>query len=117
MNKRPTGVTIMAVIVIVGALLGIYAGNLGLDGDAAAVGSGIGILIVSSVQLLVGIGLWTLRKWAWTLAVVVLGIRVILDIVGIVTGAAVVAGIINLIVSLILLWYLFRPNVQRAFGR
>jgi uncharacterized membrane protein (DUF2068 family) len=119
-NQRPTGVTVIALLIIIGGALGIVGGLLGIlgsDASGALVGAGIGTLIVAAAQLIVGIGLWTLQKWAWTLAVVVLGLRVVMDLVFIFTGGAIGAAIVNLIITAILLWYLFRPDVQRAFGR
>ncbi|MGD2050218.1 MAG: hypothetical protein PVH03_12000 [Chloroflexota bacterium] len=120
MNERPTGVTIIALLVIIGGILGIVGGLvafLGANGNPTLVGVGIGTLIVAVAQLIVGIGLWTLQKWAWLLSVIVLGIRVVGDLVLIFAGGNVIAAIVNLVITAVLLWYLFRPNVQQAFGR
>lgn len=120
MNERPTGVTIIALLIIIGGALGVIGGLVGLlgsDSSGALVGASIGALIVAAAQLIVGIGLWTLQKWAWTLAVIVLGLRVVVDLVLIFTGGLAAAAIVNLVITAILLWYLFRPNVQQAFGR
>ncbi|HET6444747.1 MAG TPA: DUF2127 domain-containing protein [candidate division Zixibacteria bacterium] len=107
-------------LVIIGGVLGIVSGLaafLEADSNSALVGAGIGTLIVAAAQLIVGIGLWSLQKWAWALAAFVLAIRVIGDFFLIFSGGSVAAAIVNLVITAVLLWYLFRPNVQQAFGR
>lgn len=119
MNERPTGVTIISLLIIVGGALGIIGGLLAVlsSDDSALAGVGIGTLIVAVAQLVVGIGLWTLQKWAWTLAILVLGIRIVVDLVAVFLGGNLLTVIVSLVINGVLLWYLFRPNVQRAFGR
>lgn len=120
MNSRPTGVTIIALLVIIGGVLGVAGGLIGIlgtDASSTVVGVGISTVIVAAIQLFVGLGLWTLQRWAWLLAVIVLGLRVIVDLVAIFTGGELITVIVNLVITFVLLWYLYRPNVQQAFGR
>src|SRR5438094_8134397 len=85
-RRRPVGVTIIAVLdiivgllVLIGAILGFLA--LGLAGEHiprvidAVAGVALGVaLILGIAALVVGCGLWTLKRWAfWT--------TVVLDIV------------------------------------
>lgn len=126
--QRPTGVTILAVLTIIGAVFGILSGlflgglfGLGasaIDPNTAAlgIGGGIGLLIVSILQLLVGIGLWNLQGWTWLVGVIVTILRVLGDLYGLVTGFN-LSIVVGLAISLIILWYFFRPEVRRAFGR
>ena len=126
--NRPIGVTIIAILVIIGGILGILGGlaGFGLFGSTAAdavagsetlasVYAGT-ILVVSIVQLAVGIGLWMLKSWAWTLAVVVVILRVVGDVFSLFFGVA-INTLITLAIHLVIMWYLFRPEVKQAFGR
>jgi hypothetical protein len=129
MNGRPLGITIIAIVLAVGGLSQILVGtevlgytNFGLTKFAeTAQASGWASIIGGVLSLIVAGGLFTTAGWAWLLAVVVLGVRVIVDIFAIVThgpgstlGAAAIA---NLVISGIALWYFMRPNVKAAFGR
>ncbi|HZU71492.1 MAG TPA: hypothetical protein VE990_01855 [Acidimicrobiales bacterium] len=135
--KRPIGITILAVIaVVVGifylllALLGAAGSVLeasGIPTTASGVGAAklayatISDAILGILSLAFGIGAFRLKGWAWITAIVVLvlyGIRAIVDVViqGLRIERMVVSGI-TIMIALLLLWYLFRPNVQVAFGR
>lgn len=130
---RPTGVTILAILSAIGGVLGILAGIalLGLGGVAAGSGAGaIGglaalfgllTLVLSVLNLVLAYGFWTLKPWAWPLGVglqiaslVVTAITILLsgDIVGGITSS-----IIGIVISIIILYYLFQPHVKAAFGR
>jgi len=129
MSGRPLGITIIAIVLAVSGVfqvlvgteaLGITSFGLGAAADAAGIG-GWASIISGGLSILVAGGLFTLKGWAWLLAVVVLGIRVVADLVTIVTqGAGSTLGgaaIANLVVSGVILWYFFRPSVKAAFGR
>lgn len=119
--NRPLGVTIIALLLIVGGVLGVLEALdllgvwdlFGLDDNT---GVGIGILIVAAANLIVGFGFWSLQGWAWTLAVIVSVLRLISAVVGLFVGG-VAGGIVGLVIVVIILWYLFRPNVKGAFGK
>ena len=76
---------------------------------------GIGGLFVVAAQPLVGSGLWTLRKWAWTITVLLLGLRVVVDLVLIFSGGLARAAFVNLVIAAVLFWYLYRSNVKQLF--
>jgi uncharacterized membrane protein (DUF2068 family) len=134
---RPTGVSIIAILEVVGGILSflfgvvvvavssnfsttlsqyygsnaIYAsiaGFVALLGGALAIG---GLLAIS-----IGYGMWTGKGWAWTLAVVLYALGLLLDLVTFATGGT-YSGAIGLVVDAFLLWYLWRPNVRTFFGR
>lgn len=124
MQQRPLGVTIIAIFLILGGIIGILAGlaGFGLFGTAEgaapafwSVYSG-SLLLVSIIELIVGIGLWMLKGWAWTIAAVVVILRVILDVISLFFGFS-FSPIIALVIHAIVLWYLFRPEVKQAFGK
>lgn len=86
-RKRPIGVVIRAVLVIVvGAILTILA-TLAVLAALAAVALGVVgpavlflsilVLMFSIVVLAAGIGLYNLRPWAWWLAVIALALQLL----------------------------------------
>jgi hypothetical protein len=139
--NRPTGVTIIGVLSIIGGILGICAGAaaLGLGalvgmGGVAAVGAGdaaagaavgglgaltavLGIitLVLSIAQLAAGVGLLQLAPWAYRLTVLVTIASIIIAVVNWLAGGG--APIVNLVISGVILWYMNTPDVRNAFNR
>ena len=117
--QRPMGITILAVLAIIGGALNLI-GSLGLL--SLGFGSLLGIiailiLVLGVAQLAFGYGAWTLQPWAWMLGVAVEGAIIILNIVWIIAGAPITSVIISMIVAAAILYYLFTPEVKRAFGQ
>jgi hypothetical protein len=135
--KRPVGVTILAVLAIIYGIFSLLLALLGLLGSAlvaagvtaVATKYSIGTLVYATIAdavlgilyLAFGIGAFRLKGWAWTVGVVALALDVVRTIVGfVIQGFSVgksVGGVITIVVALVLLWYLFRPNVRAAFGK
>lgn len=136
--KRPTGVTILAIIAVIYGVFSLLLALLGLLGSAllasgvgaAAIKYSAGTLAYATISDAVlgilylgfGIGAFQLRGWAWTVGVAAL----VLDIVRSILGVVVIGGFsarrivfpsITVVIALLLLWYLLRPNVRAAFGR
>jgi hypothetical protein len=140
--KRPVGVTILAVIGIIYGIFSLLLALLGLLGTAL-LASGLGNLatrasasryspgtlvyatisdaVLGILYLAFGIGAFQLKGWAWTAGVVALVLDVIRQLVGFVIQGAgssrIVSASITIVIALLLLWYLFRPNVRAAFGK
>lgn len=117
--------TILAVLMIIGGVLGII-GSLLAIGLATALATGLGAiialavvipLIIAVVQLIVGIGLLKLMPWAWMAAIVITVVGAIFTIISLIAGGSVGSNIVSLVIDAIILWYLFRPEVKMAFGR
>ena len=133
--KRPVGVTILAVIAIIYGIFSLLLALLGLLGSAllasgasgAAIKYSAGTLVYATISdailgilyLVFGIGAFQLKGWAWTVGVVALALDILRNIVSIVMRGFSVPGIvipiITIVIALVLLWYLFRPNVRAAF--
>ncbi|BCL79472.1 hypothetical protein ccbrp13_19370 [Ktedonobacteria bacterium brp13] len=128
-RSRPTGVSVIATLawiygglIIVVALLGFL--GLGIAGhhipgvlDALAITLLVVTLIIGVAALVVGWGLWTLKRWAfWATAIVVI-IGIVDHLIGLITRqTATVSSILDLIIAVIVLAYLFGdPNVREAF--
>ena len=135
--KRPVGVTILAVLAVIYGIFSLLLALLGLLGLAlkaagvAAVASKystgnlvyalISDAILGILYLAFGIGAFSLKGWAWTMGVVVLVLDIVRQIAGFAiqgsTTSKIVSASITIVIALVLLWYLFRPNVRAAFGR
>ncbi|MDH4142507.1 MAG: hypothetical protein OEV61_07840 [Chloroflexota bacterium] len=129
MGGRPLGITVIAIILAVSGVFQLLVGsetlgwtNLGLGAVAeAAEVSGWASVISGVATIVVAGGLFTLAGWAWLLAVVVLGLRIVVEIalmlvpgLGSPNGSA---ALINALVSAVILWYFMRPGVKASFGR
>lgn len=76
--------------------------------------AGIGIAI-GIACLLLAWGLYKAKGWAWTITVILAIISIIFSILGVGSGGFV--NIINIVISGIILYYLYRPAVKSFFGR
>jgi len=116
-RSRPIGVTILAVLTILGGVLLLLLGivviafssllvGVGLPLGFGLTGSILGaiVLIFGIIWIAVGSGLLNLRSWAWWLAIIVM----VLSIIGSITApiAAILPGLI--LVYLILVRHHFR---------
>lgn len=149
-TKRPIGVTIIAILIIIGGIV-LLIGGLSLVGlgallsmssteivqtgtnstdvaEIAALGMipvvlGIIMLILGIAYLIVSYGLLKGKGWAWAITIIVTIIGLIMQIISaIVIGSitsSVVTGltshIIGIIVSGIIIYYMFRPHVKAFF--
>ena len=122
---RPIGVTILAVLAILAGILFLIGGSLGLLAAAVAgltpeevqqlQAFGAFALVLGPLAIVSGVGLLRLTVWGWWLAVVVNFLSVISSITQVVIDPAAFLGvIIGLVLSLVILSYLF--VVRGEFG-
>jgi hypothetical protein len=104
-RERPTGVTIIAALEFIGAFLTFISGILYIDmgssywySDDFFVFLGLLFIILSVVDVALGIGLLQGKNWA---RIIYLGFCVL--------------GILS-IIPIIFIWYLTRPHVKEFFG-
>ncbi|MEQ8975943.1 MAG: hypothetical protein RIE73_36865 [Coleofasciculus sp. C1-SOL-03] len=133
-NGRPTGVTILAVLSIIGGILYILAGlgatvlggfvsNVEGEAQAEVVGAGVVIfgviiaLILGVLYLVVAYGLFTLKQWAWSFTIVFQITSIINALYGRFAEGNIVGSIISIIIAGVILYYLNQTSVKRAFGR
>jgi uncharacterized membrane protein (DUF2068 family) len=119
-EHRPTGITILAVLEVIGGLALLLGGAGSLAGGAiigsgGLAGLGAVLLILGLVSFAVAYGLWTGRGWAWTVALILSIISVIINGVSIAFGNY--GSIVGLIIALIIIYYLTRPHVKAFFGK
>jgi hypothetical protein len=135
--KRPTGITIIAILYIVLALLSLLWSGLvfGVGGLSSLLGGLVGAenvaafgastgwagflgIISTVVQFIVAIGLLSMKKWAWILALIGVGLTVVQGVLGLFAGGVFgfMCGGLALIIPVIILIYLLRPAIRGAFG-
>ncbi len=135
--KRPTGITILAIVYLVlgilsllwsglvlgvGGLTSLFGGLFGAE-NVASFGTSSGWsgflgILTAIVQIAVAIGLLSMKKWAWILALVGVALTILQGIIGILSGGlfAFFCGGIGLVIPLIVLGYLLLGSTRRAFG-
>ena len=109
-KHRPLGVTIIAILNVI---VGIVAISVGIP--ALIVVVGIVLIAIGIANLVMGYGLWKGKSWAWT-------ITLILSAIGIISSAVSIAerhteAIAGLILYVVIIYYLYRPNVKAFFGK
>jgi len=108
---RPIGVSILAVLVVIVGVLLVLTGILGLLAFVVLLSieelkwlaqptllASLIVLVVGVILSVSGVGLWRLRMWAWTLAVIVLVFALL--------GQAVGFSLTSFVIELVLLVYL-----------
>ncbi|MFL5628717.1 MAG: hypothetical protein ACJ788_24315 [Ktedonobacteraceae bacterium] len=127
-RSRPLGITIIAAVLGISALLALIVLILGLT-HVSMLGLGAQMSPAESLVLLIAVGLgifevalawglWTLKPWAFWTAVIVEAIRFIVALYTVFLLQRVfISGILGLIIPLIVLIYLFADSGVRAAFR
>ena len=156
-KSRPIGVTIIAILTIIGGAFSLIFGigliTLGAvlptlppsvfnqsqlqgnltDGQApippgtppmalqsllGGLGIAFGAVLVAIgvVSFIVAYGLLKGRGWAWTVTIILSIISIVWNAITIATAAN-FGGIISIIISAIIIYYLYRPHVKAYFGK
>ena len=138
MQPRPAGITLLAVVYLILAVLSIVWSLLifGVGGLSWLTGAlfsaedlrnfgggntwaGIIGVIGAMVQLIVAFGLLGMRRWAWMLALLGALITLVQGLIGMFGGGLFVfcCGAFGLLIPGAILFYLLRPHVRAAFGQ
>lgn len=121
--QRPVGITIVAVVAMIGALFGLCWPILVLSGSAflgpvfGTVGfiAGIFMIIGPLLQLIFAIGALNLKTWAWYIGLISTGITVLGVVINMLGGGGIVPAIGSSLVSIAIFIYLLTPSVRQAF--
>ncbi len=145
-RQRPFGVTLLAILMIIGGVLSLIAaiGSFALsavidvqeiieqlgpnfpEGIVEALPSFFGIvgivfLIFAVLAFLIAYGYLKGRGWSWTLSVVLMGLSILFSVIGFVLSGITAAGLISMLIGIaipaIILVYLFQPGVKAWFGK
>ena len=91
-------------------------GSLGVATiSALVIALGAVCLIVGILYLAVGIGFFGGKRWAWNLGIIVSVIGIVLNVIQMIGGNY--SGVVSLIISLLIIYYLMRPHVKVFFGK
>ncbi len=137
--ERPTGVTVLAVLAFVstgflvlaalgvllgGAMVANMAARPGMGMMAGTLGAVLGVVLLGFAILYVaiGIGFLKLQNWARIVTIVLCGLGVLFNGLGLLTALFHFSAMLfvwRLIVVAIEVWivvYLLKPHVKQAFG-
>jgi Predicted membrane protein (DUF2127) len=121
-TKRPLGITIIAILLFISAVIAIIGGFFAFIGTT--LGSPLDGLLLGWIPLAIGVitfivawGLWTLKPWAYWVTLIVEIISIVLNLFNLGRPEHSVLGVISGgIISLIIVIYLLVDgNVRRAF--
>jgi uncharacterized membrane protein HdeD (DUF308 family) len=130
-KHRPLGVTIIAVLTIIGGIAFIASGitavtvapflsgtstnNNSMLAPVVSALIGFALLILGIAYFVMAYGLLKAKGWAWTITVVLSCIGIALGFVSIVTGH--IGSIFSVVVNGLILYYIYRPYVKSFFGK
>jgi alpha-glucoside transport system permease protein len=115
--KRPLGVTIIAILeflagvanLLLGVLAIVLSWTLGFN-----LFWSILLIVLGSLALVLGAGMLMLKEWGWTGTLVLQGLNALSIAVFAILGGSLWVGLV-LILNVIIIYYLLRPDVQEAF--
>ncbi|HSF00752.1 MAG TPA: hypothetical protein VLA48_07645 [Nitrososphaeraceae archaeon] len=130
-QHRPTGITIIAILMILGGLILLFTGItplfigplISIDSDSSA--SGLGFLITIGGLVLVGLGIASLivsrgllkgKGWARTITLIISIIAIIFAIISLASSSDLI-HIISVIIYGIIIYYMFTNKVKLFFGK
>ncbi len=120
-ERRPLGITIIAILLFIQAILEIITGFFSFFGSI--IHNPLSGLLVGWVPLVVGVllfilawGLWTLRPWAYWATLILEIVNIVLHFLGYSQTHSIFAIISGGIISIIIVIYLLVDrHVRRAF--
>ena len=118
-NPRPLLITLIAILNIILGLGAILVGGLMFTGMTVLGGLQVGAMtggvsvIIGLIYILIGIGFLSGWSIMWYLGVIFEVLGIILNVLTLFVGN--LSAIISILISLIILLYLFKPNVKRYF--
>lgn len=120
MAERPLGVTILGILWIIAGLLSLFAGIgvaafAGLFIGVLGAALGVGFIIIGLLELALGVGCFMAWPWVWPVGVIVTIIGLLIGIANLFSAGW--SALIGIVISAIILWYLFQPQVKKYFGR
>ena len=110
---RPLGVTILAILQLLSALayllIGVPVFLLALLIGPIAIILALPFLVLGLIGVILFIGLWGLKGWAWLWTMIV-------NILGIIFGIFnISANLLSIIISVIIVLYLNSPGIKAHF--
>lgn len=125
---RPIGVVILAAVALVAALYQVYRllvflgiASFTFVGKSISFtepqwGYAIWALILAAIWFYIAEGFWNVRAYAWMFGVIIAIFELVFASLAVLGSSTLEAETVPLLVSLIVLLYLFYPGVQAAFA-
>lgn len=141
--NRPTGVTVIAILYMIGAafcvVLGVLmfvgggfmatmmnqqaSGGSGVAGILAGLGAALGVvvLVFGAIDAVVGWGLWSLKEWGRIMAIILSALGALLQLPGLLRALTHfhIFGIVWvgfwLAIHILIIVYLLKPETKAAF--
>ena len=132
----------MAAVAVIAGVVDILAGigDIGMGGgflgdrgfgatlDSVMTFVGIGLVLIGILGVATGYGLWTGRDWAWLIARVWASVCILVGVIGVALSflgdgitteilATIVGSLAPAVLAVVVLWYLYQPDVKATFGR
>lgn len=131
-QHRPTGITIISVLMIIGGLILLFTGITPLfigplisidssDSSASALGllitiGGLTLVALGIASLIVSWGLLKGKRWARTITLIISIIAIIFAIISLASSGDLI-HIISVIIYGIIIYYMFTKKVKLFFGK
>lgn len=120
-GPRPFGVTLVGILIFVVGILGVLTGILGLvyrDSypGTIALSAIIATLVIGLIYLLVGKGIFNGSRGARFLVALVTVLNLIVGVLAAITPGRLLSGLIQVLVSLVILALLYSAGAKRYFG-
>jgi uncharacterized membrane protein (DUF2068 family) len=121
--KRPFGVTVIVLLTLASVLVTLFPiltiPSLPLVRELEVYGaitpSDVVNFMLIPAQLVLAFGLWYLKRWAWVLYMIQLGISMVVGLQSHFAGQA-ESDYVVMAVNVLVVFYLNQGDVQRAFG-
>jgi len=115
-RSRPLGVTIIAILAVIGGIGSVLSGFaiMAIMPFLGIIFGGL-LIIIGLAYFVVAYGLWKGLNWAWNITLIVSVIGIIVGLGSIVVGN--IGALFHVIVNVIVIYYLYRPNVKAYFGK
>jgi hypothetical protein len=118
-KKAPKGIVIITILTIISGLILLSMSVFSLIvllplGPAKLVGPFF-LMILGIASIIVSIGLYRGKGWAWTLLLVLSGFGAAGYLLNIVNGQFI--SVIGVVLDLVIIYYLYRPNVRKFFSK
>jgi len=124
-NKRPFGVLVLGAlaiaIAIVRLLVGLQILGVGVFGDDALDGSGVGwvgimTIVVGLIYLAVGWSLWSMRSWALIFTMIMAVFGLVDAMFVLISTNNIAYGLAAAAIPALLLWYTSREDIRDQFA-
>ncbi len=130
-QQRPTGITVISILMIIGGLILLFTGiaplvigpliSIDSDYSTSSLGflitiGGLALVILGIASLIVSWGLLKGKRWARTITLIISFIAIIFAIISLVSSGD-LTHVISIIIYGIIIYYMFTDKVKLFFGR